>query len=48
MSNKAPTNAVYKELKKKRKPEKEKIAAKKAYQKKRDKTLKDMAWWIPK
>ena len=48
MSNKAPTGAIYKELKRKKKPKKEMAAAKKEYQKKRNKALKDMAWWIPK
>ena len=48
MSNKASTEAIYKELKKKKKPKEEKMAAKKEYQKKRNKALKDMAWWIPK
>ena len=48
MSIKAPTEAIYKELKKNKKTKKEQIAAKKKYQKKRDKALREMAWWIPK
>ena len=48
MSSKSPTEAVYKERKRKKKPEEEKMKAKKAYQEKRDKALKDMAWWIPR
>ena len=48
MSNKASTKAIYRELKKKKKTEEEKLEAKQEYQKKRDKKIKDMAWWIPK
>ena len=48
MSSKSPTEAVYKERKRKKKTEEEKIESRKAYQKKRDKALKDMAWWIPR
>ena len=48
MSNKAPTGAIYKELKKTKKSKKEQDKAKKSYQKKRTEALKSMAWWIPK
>lgn len=48
MSNKASTKAIYKELKKNKKPIKEQIAAKKAYQKERSKKMKELPWWIPK
>ncbi len=48
MSNKAPTGAVYKELKKQRTSDEDKAANKKAYSKKRQEAIKSIAWWIPK
>jgi hypothetical protein len=48
LSNKAPTKSVYEELKKRKVSDEDKLKSKKAYQQKRSKALKDMAWWIPK
>jgi len=48
MSSKAPTEAVYRELRKPKKSKEEMAANKKAYQKERSKKMKKIAWWIPK
>lgn len=49
MSNKAPTEAIYAEMRrKKKKAEKLKVRQRQAYQKKKTQKLKEMAWWIPR
>ena len=48
MSNKAPTEAIYRELRKKKIDPKERSRLNKEYQKKRTEKFKGVAWWVPK